>query len=306
MVPFYISESVQWSGIVSLVAMGFFMDVYISPPKQIASTCNAHSVIVSENYNAMQEDEDVSVATSVSVVPVYGTRRIRLSRVAEKHIRFFAHVTAKLSESAIFAYLGLFLFSQKYSWDPSLISIGIASCIVSRALMVVLMCQFVLFIYRMRGNKTKLEGEPNTENDSDNSSALRKTYMSRTAVAIRDQRTQAVLVLAGLRGAVSLALIENVPLYNALTGEGCKYKPVMKGMTSAAIIFTTFVLGGVSYFLLPILGFGPDLKDSPGTGDDNRREQIELSRSTRTTSAAEVDLSRESCMSCLGSQTFDG
>ena len=33
LVPFYISESLQWSGIVSLVGIGFFMDIYIASPK---------------------------------------------------------------------------------------------------------------------------------------------------------------------------------------------------------------------------------------------------------------------------------
>ena len=63
---------------------------------------------------------------------------------------------------------------------------------------------------------------------------------------------------AGLRGAVSLALVENIPLYNNVTKEGCEFKPVLKAMTSATIIFTTFVFGGSAYYVFPYLGIRPD------------------------------------------------
>ena len=284
LVPFYISEALNWSGIVSLVVMGCFMDVYIASPKEnkggvspgaASGFCNA-----TDGFDEYVNMDDRSLANSIT--PLQGTSRMRLSREAEKHVRFFAHVTAQLSESAIFAYLGLFLFSQKYDWDPALITIGIVSCLASRGIMVMLMSQFILLIYKMRGYSTKasrresvrgrdspastLNGSTVTEDIYDlqeqESMRDRETkYMSKTAAALRNPKTQSVLWLAGLRGAVSLSLVENIPLHNALTGEGCQYRPLIKGMTSASIIFTTFVLGGASYFLLPILGFGPDLKD---------------------------------------------
>ena len=285
LVPFYVSEALNWSGIVSLVVMGCFMDVYIASPKEhkggvppgaAAGLCNA-----TDGFDEYVNMDDRSLANSIT--PLRGTSRMRLSPEAEKHVRFFAHVTARLSESAIFAYLGLFLFSQKYDWDPALITIGIVSCLASRAIMVMLMSQFILLIYKMRGYSTKAtETEPARSGKDSPGSTLdgstttediynlqeqelmrdRETkYMSKTAAALRNPKTQSVLWLAGLRGAVSLSLVENIPLYNALTGEGCQYRPLIKGMTSASIIFTTFVLGGASYFLLPILGFGPDLKD---------------------------------------------
>eukprot|EP00978_Attheya_sp_CCMP212_P005564 scaffold12489_cov35-Attheya_sp.AAC.1 len=100
--------------------------------------------------------------------------------------------------------------------------------------------------------------------------------MSRTAAAISDRRTQLVLVMAGLRGAVSLALVENVPLYNTMTGEGCEYKQIMKGMTSGAILFTTFVFGGGGYYLLPHLGISTENQPSDTGSDQN---SIQLTRS---------------------------
>ena len=117
--------------------------------------------------------------------------------------------------------------------------------------MVVVVSALIVWIYECRGV---------------DSNAGRKA--SRTAAAIRDSRTQAVLVLAGLRGAVSLALVENVPIYNTVTGEGCEFKQLMKGMTSAAILFTTFVFGGGGYYILPHLGVSPEHALSP-TGADS-------------------------------------
>jgi len=299
LVPFYVSEALNWSGIVSLVVMGCFMDIYIASPKEYkggvhpgAATgfCNA-----TEGFGDYVNMDDQSVAQSIT--PIRGTSRMRLSPEAEKHVRFFAHVTAQLSESAIFAYLGLFLFSQNYDWDPSLISIGILSCLASRAIMVILMSQFILLIYKMRGYSSKptwRESEAHGRNSPastlNESTATEDvynvqeqesmwehetTYMSKTAAALRNPKTQVVLWLAGLRGAVSLSLVENIPMHNTLTGEGCQNKALIKGMTSAAIIFTTFALGGASHFILPILGFGPDLKDNDEAAPDNN--DIELS-----------------------------
>ena len=117
--------------------------------------------------------------------------------------------------------------------------------------------------------------------------------MSKTAAAIRNPRTQTVLVLAGLRGAVSLALVENVPFYNALTEEGCQYKPLMKGMTSSAIIFTTFVLGGASYFILPVLGFTADVKDDDEKASSSSRNIVELADRKAGLEGLAVDTGRD-------------
>lgn len=76
-----------------------------------------------------------------------------------------------------------------------------------------------------------------------------------------DSRMQVVLIFAGLRGAMSFALVETVPMYDQSTGEGSRYKPELKAMTSACIVFTVFVLGGYTYYLLVQLGLGPVGKD---------------------------------------------
>lgn len=187
------------------------------------------------------QDSLGSIPTSRSINPLPSTNRIHLSNTADKHVRFVAHLTSQLAENAIFAYLGLFLFSNNYNWNPTLMSIAIFSCVMSRLLMVVVVSYVLIQIYKCRGKANKMG-----------------INSSRTAAAIRDRRTQAVVVLAGLRGAVSLALVENVPIYNNVTGEGCEFKQTMKGMASACILFTTFVFGGGAYYVLPHLGIARD------------------------------------------------
>jgi NhaP-type Na+/H+ or K+/H+ antiporter len=260
LIPYYVCEMLHWSGIVSIVVVGFFMDIYIAGPKypRVGSVTSTSPVAgedttaartysprgyrggldqLEENSN---KDDSMgslpSLPTARSISPLPSTERIHLSSTADRHVRFVAHLTAQLAENAIFAYLGLFLFSNHYDWNPSLVTISIVSCILSRAFMIIFVSWLIYQIYKCRG-----------VGESGNRS-------SRTAKAIQDPRTQAVLVLAGLRGAVSLALVENVPIYNNVTGEGCEFKQLMKGMTSAAILFTTFVFGGGAYYVLPRLG----------------------------------------------------
>ena len=59
----------------------------------------------------------------------------------------------------------------------------------------------------------------------------------------------AILWFAGLRGAMSFALVEHIPLYDFVSGEGTRFKPELKAMTSASIMFTVFVLGGYTYYV---------------------------------------------------------
>jgi NhaP-type Na+/H+ or K+/H+ antiporter len=178
--------------------------------------------------------------------------RIRLSEEADKHVRFVAHLLAQLAENAIFAYLGLFLLSRNYDWDFPLVTTAVVICILSRALMVIIICWVIMYI-----NKVRL-GMAGCGYEKDSN-------VSRTASQLQDKGTQLVLIFAGLRGAVSLALVENIPLYNNVTKEGCEFKPVLKAMTSASIIFTMFVFGGGAYYIFPYLGIKPDSSKQPLT-----------------------------------------
>ena len=57
-------------------------------------------------------------------------------------------------------------------------------------------------------------------------------------------------MLAGVRGAVSFALVANVPLYNSVTKRGSQYKAELKSMTSSSIVFTLFVFGAITYCIV--------------------------------------------------------
>jgi NhaP-type Na+/H+ or K+/H+ antiporter len=79
------------------------------------------------------------------------------------------------------------------------------------------------------------------------------TERSKTASALQNRHIQLMLILSGLRGAVSFSLVESLPIYNAVTNEGTKYKGILKAMTSASILFTIFILGGSSFYILKYL-----------------------------------------------------
>jgi hypothetical protein len=63
---------------------------------------------------------------------------------------------------------------------------------------------------------------------------------------------------------MSFALVEHIPLYDAVTGEGTRLKSELKAMTSASIIFTVFILGGGTYYMMEFLGLAPKHADDIG------------------------------------------
>ena len=286
LVPYYICEELGWSGIVAIVAMAFIMDIYIASPKKRSRVVEAfqnRDIYINMGSPEREKDNDVrsvkSQGTIHSIQLLAKTERINLSATADKHVRFVAHLTAQLAENAIFAYLGLFLLSGNYYWDPTLCSIAVASCILCRLLMIVVVSSIIWHTYRYRRSRAAASA-----NSSDSIGSPKVFPMSRTATAVQDRRTQIVLVLAGLRGAVSLALVENVPIYNSVSGEGCEFKSEMKAMTSACIIFTTFVFGGGAYYLLPYLGIEPDDNNETdpqtpnSTGETTNTDHLNIGR----------------------------
>jgi hypothetical protein len=44
-------------------------------------------------------------------------------------------------------------------------------------------------------------------------------------------------------------------MFDTTTGQGSRFKPELKSMTSASVIFTVFVLGGATPYLLERLGY---------------------------------------------------
>ena len=328
-IPYWMAEAFEWSGIVAIVCMGFFMDIYLRPgwdPEEILREERQHLVYAAENhrpddYHNMDDDSDpqkfrfrgtaidiprprmhsvseeprqsgleshlttsqdqdqdandnASRGTSMTATPnvkaiLMKKETVRLSREADEHVRFVAHILSQMSENAIFAYLGLFLFSSKYEWDAILCSIGITSCILSRAIMVLTCSWFIWYLHviRQRAGCEKrrvanyVDDEsttPKGSNSDEEKVDPNHTPISKSARALSNAKVQVVLILAGLRGAVSLALVESIPIYNGVTGIGSKNKPLLKAMTSSAIIFTIFVLGGGAFYILKWLDISSD------------------------------------------------
>lgn len=258
-VPYYICNVLEWSGIIALVTMGIILDFYVSGTKVeednfFGDNRENDSIFSFEGSPAtvpgIFSREDLSVGSETDSLPTYATQNLvfrdfkyRMSSDAYNHIRFVAMTMATLSENAIFAFLGLFLFSKTNEWDISLVWISIFSCVMGRVFMVKLVSAGVQILHKFsRGLK--------------NGSQIGKIPPSETALALRDGKVQLVLVLAGLRGAVSMALVESLNVYDEIQGCGTMYKPELKAMTSSAIIFTMFVFGGSAHYILTKIGVG--------------------------------------------------
>jgi hypothetical protein len=67
---------------------------------------------------------------------------------------------------------------------------------------------------------------------------------------------------------MSFALVEHIPLYDAVTGEGTRLKSELKAMTSASIIFTVFIMGGGTYYMMEALGLAPKHTNENGKGGE--------------------------------------
>lgn len=321
-IPYWMAEAFEWSGIVSIVCMGFFMDIYLRPgwdPEDILREDRRQLVYAARNHQAddyhnmddeldpkrfrfrgtaidiprpsttrshslrekdsnEHDSDNASQGTTTTAGPnvkaiLMKKEAVRMSREADEHVRFVAHILSQMSENAIFAYLGLFLFSSKYKWDAIMCSIGVASCIVSRAIMVIVCSYFIWYLHVIRQRagcekrkfKNNVDDDSNTtrggsggSNSDDEKVDPNHTPISKSARALSNKKVQMVLILAGLRGAVSLALVESIPIYNGVTGVGSQNKNLLKAMTSSAIIFTIFVLGGGAFYILKWLDISSD------------------------------------------------
>jgi len=238
-IPYYICDMVEWSGIVAIVANGFVMDLYVIGQK--------HHQQHSNNSTSLDDEIEFLVNGTGRRSSQGRCGRIfnyegHLSQKADAHVHFVIEIFATLMETAIFAYLGLFLFSPRYHWSIYLTLISILATVLGRVLMIPLLSYVANFFNRLtRGRR-----------DSAATSALSNNGIEGVHI---DRRMQLVLVFAGLRGAMSFALVEHIPMYDTTTGQGSRFKPELKAMTSASVIFTLFVLGGATSYLMEKLGY---------------------------------------------------
>jgi len=214
LIPYYISEILDLSGIVAIVAAGFVMDVFVIGEIRAGS-------------NSVDPLDWSHVVSSQQELSTNG----QLSQEANHHVRFVTEVIASMAELAMFAYIGL-MFGQTISTHWFLRLDAIVSTIFARAIMI-LIISFFINLYSCR-------------RDEENVSSKKQLI---------DKKVQLVMFMSGLRGAVSLALVEAVPVYDKVTMKGSLHKEELRDMTAGMINFSIFVFGACLCGFLEKLGF---------------------------------------------------
>jgi NhaP-type Na+/H+ or K+/H+ antiporter len=249
LVPYYIAEAVGWSGIIAIMVMGFFMDYFVVGGFESEQRIWMDYMAVRSHSEHNEHHVDVHPRSDhwaeiqATLGKAFGGGGHILSE-SRHHVGFVAHVIANLMETAIFAYLGLFLFSDNV-WNLSLNLTAILSCVTSRALMVVALSFLInaAVFFDLENQISKCFRSPNQQLEDDD------TVGSHTRVYL-DRKTQLILLFSGVRGAVSFTLVESIPVWDAVTKVGSQYKAELKAMTSTSIVFTLFVFGALTYIVV--------------------------------------------------------
>jgi NhaP-type Na+/H+ or K+/H+ antiporter len=267
LLPYYICDGIEWSGIVAVVAAGFVMDVNVvgqhhhHHPEEPIIVTNDHQSVGSQKRSPRERR---------TRQPVFSPEG-HLSKEAKTHIGFVTEIIATMMETAIFAYLGLFLFNSQYHWNFYHTSIAIGGCCLSRAIMIPslrTLANSITKILQVRANGRSQQLPQQQQQSS-------QPRQHNPAGVVIDKNMQLVLWFAGLRGAMSFALVENIPLFDAVTGQGTRFKSELKAMTSATIIFTVFILGGGTYYMMDVLGMAPS-HTSSNKRDSNSEREMEM------------------------------
>jgi len=252
----------RWSGIVAIVAAGIVMDVFVVGGKIHRSGGSAILGAIT-TMNCMQPDPQIDVHRRRS--RAFLSTEGHMSTIAKTHIVFVTEIISTVMETAIFAYLGMFLLNARYHWNFVLSSVAIFSCLGSRAIMIPVFSSIANWLEKIRRVSRKYQYK-GTESNTTSSNEMERSLTI-------DKKMQLVLAFAGLRGAVSFALVENIPIYDSASGHGTRLKPELKSMTSACIVFTVFILGGSTFYLLEKLGIIGDKQDKQEQ-DENQMQSL--------------------------------
>ena len=262
LLPYYIADDLGYSSVIAMMATLFFADVFVIGRRRNEAGGD-HIHYAECNVNEEEPDTSAVRHEESRQNPLFSTSG-QLSSVSRHHIDFVAEVCSSLMEIVIFAYLGLFLFADKHH-DIPLSAIAIVSCVGSRAIMVGLLSRVLNgFRYIVLKSRHLLfrssRDEPNNATAEAMEASLiaeshpfpqrRDSHSEYREGQVLDSKMQRILFLSGIRGAVSLALVENIPLYNAVTHEGSQFKAELKTMTISSIIFTVFAFGTATYKLM--------------------------------------------------------
>jgi NhaP-type Na+/H+ or K+/H+ antiporter len=246
LLPYYVCDGIEWSGIVAAVAVGFVMDLHIIGQLRVVVEDEA-MIFDSSERSSTSFDSDGQNRSKLSrrhIFSKYG----HLSTEARAHVGFVTEIMSTGMETAIFAYLGFFLFSHRYHWNVIHMITAVVACCGSRALMIPSLSLLANGITRIQqrraGCRSTLPSPPIWKGNN-------------PAGVVVDRKMQVALWFAGLRGAMSFALVESIPLYDRFSGQGTRLKPELKAMTSACIVFTVFFLGGYTYYIFERLGIAP-------------------------------------------------
>lgn len=272
MLAYYVSDGIKASGIVSIMVAGIIMDVYVigfhltecdtarefqqeqqnfhgTGDQGASDSYMMGSSDMGGSYVQVQSEERAGIPLPARFsFPSYTDFRVMFSGVghisnrAKIHVGFVADVLANLMETAIFAYLGLFLFSNKKWDDVPLIIVGIFSCVFSRVIMIGTISLLVNIGGIVQEQAQRILGNSDESNPVPLDDQPSRIYI--------DKNMQLVLLYSGMRGAVSSALAENIPLFDAVTKHGSQHKQALKAMTSSSIIFTVFFFGASTYYTL--------------------------------------------------------
>jgi NhaP-type Na+/H+ or K+/H+ antiporter len=255
LLPYYVCDGIGWSGIVAAVAVGFVMDLHIIGQLRVVVE-DEGMIFDGSERTATSFDSDGQQRPKLSERvrrPIFN-RYGHLSAEARAHVGFVTEIMATGMETAIFAYLGFFLFSHRYHWNLIHMITAIVACCGSRAIMIPSLSLIANGITRIQQRRAVCRSTlPSSPGWKGNNSA---------GVMV-DKKMQFALWFAGLRGAMSFALVESIPLYDSFSGEGTRLKPELKAMTSACIMFTVFILGGYTYYIFEKLGISPTNRRSP-------------------------------------------
>lgn len=266
LLPYYVCDGIDWSGIVAVVTAGFVMDINVIgvlPPDEYSDDQDVDQLPSPRNYQRSASGQLIWRRR-----PIFSGEG-HLSKDARTHIGFVTGMIATMMETAIFAYLGLFLFSSRYHWNLYHSVIAILGCCLSRAIMIPCLSTLANGITKAQQFRTNWGSQQRTEQRS-------ISRQNNPAGVVIDKKMQLVLWFAGLRGAMSFALVENIPLYDAVTGEGTRLKSELKAMTSASIIFTVFVLGGLTYYMMEGLGIAPQIGGVRNQHPSNLEREMEM------------------------------
>jgi len=251
LIPYYIADGLHCSGIIAIMVMGFFLDYFVIGGFQLENTAGNNYTVMQQQDNgdnAINSQHSMRNRLNQVLTDAFSGRGHILPR-SRHHVGFVAEVVASIMETAIFAYLGLFLFNDN-KWNLRLNFTAILSCVSSRFCMVVILSAFIniavcLDFENRIGRCLRLVNPFQRINLADDDDSIG----SRTRIFL-DRKTQLIILLAGVRGAVSFALVENIPVWDNVSKTGSKFKAELKTMTSSSIVFTLFVFGALTYMAL--------------------------------------------------------